>query len=141
MNKFIFQMALMSLIGTPYKFGGSNPVEGFDCSGLAQEALKMCGVRIPTDMTAQGLFNYFSQAGTGQPGVKDICSLSFYGQPGKITHVGILVDGDFMIEARGGDASVVDASTAAKKNAFVSLRHYKHRQDFVGLIRPIGLPF
>ena len=38
----------MSMIGKPYRWGGSSPRSGFDCSGLAQFAWhKAAGVKLP----------------------------------------------------------------------------------------------
>jgi hypothetical protein len=40
-------LAAMSVIGTPYVWGGASPSEGFDCSGLVQWAYRQVGVAIP----------------------------------------------------------------------------------------------
>jgi len=40
------------LIGTPYRYGGSNP-SGFDCSGLVQYAHRQVGVAVPRTTTSQ----------------------------------------------------------------------------------------
>jgi cell wall-associated NlpC family hydrolase/SLT domain-containing protein len=37
----------MKYLGTPYKWGGSSPASGFDCSGLLQYSFKQIGVSIP----------------------------------------------------------------------------------------------
>jgi cell wall-associated NlpC family hydrolase len=39
--------AAMSMIGTPYVWGGSSPSTGFDCSGLVQWAYGQIGVSLP----------------------------------------------------------------------------------------------
>ena len=48
----------MSLIGTPYRFGGSNRNTGFDCSGMVQfvyrEVLNVSLPRTAHDMAAAG---------------------------------------------------------------------------------------
>lgn len=38
--------ALM-MIGKPYRFGGSSPATGFDCSGLVQYSYRQVGVMLP----------------------------------------------------------------------------------------------
>ena len=34
-------------LGVPYKWGGTDPVHGFDCSGLVQDAYRQIGVEMP----------------------------------------------------------------------------------------------
>lgn len=36
-----------SQIGGRYKYGGSSPQTGFDCSGLIEWSYKQCGIRVP----------------------------------------------------------------------------------------------
>ena len=33
-----------SFLGTPYRWGGDDPLTGIDCSGLALEVLKAAGI-------------------------------------------------------------------------------------------------
>ena len=44
----------MGMVGTRYRFGGTDPVEGFDCSGLVYYAYSQAGYRVPR--TSQELF-------------------------------------------------------------------------------------
>lgn len=48
----------LSLLGTPYKFGSSNPEKGLDCSGLVKHVYKeSAGFSLPRsarEMSAQG---------------------------------------------------------------------------------------
>jgi cell wall-associated NlpC family hydrolase len=39
--------------GTPYKFGGSNPATGFDCSGFTQYIFGQYGVDLPREVADQ----------------------------------------------------------------------------------------
>lgn len=36
-----------SMIGTPYRYGGESPEEGFDCSGLVQYTYQRAGYELP----------------------------------------------------------------------------------------------
>lgn len=40
-------------IGKPYKYGGTTPKTGFDCSGLIQWSYKQCGVNVPRNTKDQ----------------------------------------------------------------------------------------
>jgi cell wall-associated NlpC family hydrolase len=45
-NDVLFQA--ISLVGTPYRYGGDNPASGFDCSGLIQYVfLNSAGLKLP----------------------------------------------------------------------------------------------
>ena len=81
-------MRAISLVGTPYRYGGNTPDGGFDCSGLvnyvfrdmldvslprtSRELAAWQGPRIPTDRLAPA-------------------DLVFFGSPGSVSHVGIYV--------------------------------------------------
>src|SRR5439155_9212297 len=45
--------AAYSALGVPYKWGGSNPDEGFDCSGLTMWSWAQAGVSLPHSSSAQ----------------------------------------------------------------------------------------
>ena len=49
-----------SFLGVPYRFGGRNRLEGFDCSQFVTELMISQGL-VPhgTDLSAQGLFDHF----------------------------------------------------------------------------------
>ena len=83
--------------GTAYKWGGSTPQTGFDCSGLMQWAYSKAGIQIPRTSETQIL------AGNGitvdrqhlVPG-----DLVFFRDPGgDVHHVGISMGGDKFLHA------------------------------------------
>jgi len=37
----------LAMVGKPYRFGGSTPATGFDCSGLVQFSFRQAGVMLP----------------------------------------------------------------------------------------------
>ena len=131
---YLIQYA-MSFLGVPYKWAGSNPISGLDCSGLLQCILQSVGMDPPGDQTAQGLFNHFEVSSTWNsytPG-----ALAFFGESvTKITHVAFLIDQYRMIEAGGGGHLTLTKEDAALQNAFVRIRLIKSRKDLVAVIKP-----
>jgi cell wall-associated NlpC family hydrolase len=126
-----------SFLGTPYRWGGDDPMTGIDCSGLALEVLKAAGIyKGSFDTTAQGIHDDLIKRGlavvTKQP---DVLCLAFYGKSGKeITHVGVCVSPTHMIEAGGGGSKVIDLKTASDANAYVRIRPLDHRSDIVSVL-------
>ncbi|WP_376770654.1 C40 family peptidase [Lentzea indica] len=45
----------LSALGTPYVWGGANPPQGTDCSGLTQWAYKNAGFDIPRPASSQAM--------------------------------------------------------------------------------------
>ncbi|WP_084628259.1 C40 family peptidase [Silanimonas lenta] len=95
-------MQAMGLIGTRYRFGGSNPQQGFDCSGFTSWVFREAvGLALPRTAADQ-----FAEVGTPVP--RDALAagdLVFFRQGrGRIDHVGIYVgEGRFVhAPSRGG---------------------------------------
>jgi cell wall-associated NlpC family hydrolase len=134
-----FILYAMSFVGTQYRWGGDDPIEGFDCSGFVIELLTSQGL-LPYgfDTTAQGLYTHFSQADRGSIVLKpSFGALAFYGKSIKqINHIAFCLDNFRMLEAGGGDSTVRDRTTAAQKNAFIRMRPIQFRKDFVGAVMP-----
>lgn len=119
----------MKLVGLPYRWGGDDTIEGFDCSGLVIELLKTTGV-LPGgfDDTAEGLRSH--------PKIKKIATpifgaLVFFGNK-KATHVGFCLNNHLMIEAGGGGSKTNNIDDAARQNAYVRVRPIKNRNDILG---------
>jgi len=91
--------AARSVIGVPYKYGGDNPQDGFDCSGLTMWAWAQGGVTLPHSSAAQyGAIPHVSKDAL-RPG-----DLVFFYQP--ISHVGIYVGNNQMIHSTHPGGSV-----------------------------------
>lgn len=124
----------LSFVGLPYRWGGDSPLAGFDCSGLCVEILKSAGA-IEKDMSAQGLFDFFRNAGEWSK--YSIGSLAFFGEAqDKISHVGFCLDKYRMLEAGGGGSKTVSLELAQKQGAYVRIRPINHRKDLVAVIMP-----
>lgn len=127
-----------SFLGTPYRWGGDDPMTGIDCSGLALEVLKAAGLfKGPFDTTAQGLCTELLLKGAAKTKSPEELCLAFYGKSDKeINHVGICVSPTHIIEAGGGGSKVIDIKTAAVANAYVRIRPIDHRSDIVCVLKP-----
>jgi putative modified peptide len=83
-------------LGKPYRYGGSTPQTGFDCSGLVQWAYAKAGIQLPRVTDAQ-----FSAPGGVSVERSDLRpgDLIFFGEPGNIYHVAISMGGDKFLHA------------------------------------------
>lgn len=119
-------------IGVPYKYGGSNPMTGFDCSGFVIEVFKMLGVvGHRFDATSEDLRKKFSEIEAPKAG-----ALVFYGPPHRATHVALCLSASLMIEAAGGDSTTTTPSEAHKRDACVRIRPINYRTDLLGYAMP-----
>lgn len=97
----------LDLLGTPYRFGGSSPAAGFDCSGLIHYVYReTAGIELPR--TVAGLGALRTQAPTAnalRPGDVVLFSIK---RGGRVDHAGIYVgDGDFIhAPSSGGQVRV-----------------------------------
>ena len=87
-------MRAISLVGTPYRYGGNTPDGGFDCSGLVNYVYRdMLDLQLPR--TSRALAAY--QGPRITPDRLASGDLVFFGSGGTVTHVGIYVgDGRFV---------------------------------------------
>ena len=96
--KTVLQRAF-ALLGTPYRWGGTSPDNGFDCSGLVGYVFRTIGIDLPRVSRAM--------ANEGTP-VADRSALTegdlvFFGRRGRVDHVGIYIgDGKFLHAPRTG---------------------------------------
>jgi len=125
-----------SLIGINYLWGGANPLEGFDCSGLVLELLKSEG-KFPyyDDTTSQGLYLYLKSNGYTKTGFAETGCIVFYGKSvNDITHVAYCIGEGKVIEAAGGNRTTVSKKIAEAQNAFVRIRPVGYRKDLIAIL-------
>lgn len=131
MDRLWFKQILLTYLHLPYRWGGDNPIYGFDCSGLVQDVLSIVGLRPHGDKTAAGLLEHFLIC--GKTDAIETGTLLFFGNVHP-THVAIAFDGTFMLEAGGGDNKVLTVSDAIKRNAFIRIRPIASRRDLITAI-------
>lgn len=83
----------LSLIGTPYRFGGSDPRRGFDCCGFVMYVYKLNHITLPRTSGSQFLNGRYIEKKDARKG-----DLLFWHIPkGRISHVGIYIgEGKFV---------------------------------------------
>ena len=118
--KTVLQKAL-ALLGTPYRWGGSDPDKGFDCSGLVgyvfRNALGIELPRVSRDMARSGeLVTDRAKLAAGD--------LVFFGRKGRVNHVGIYVgEGRFVhAPSRGKDVTVSSLDQGYWSGRFLQAR-------------------
>ncbi len=96
-------MRAISLVGTPYRYGGNTPDGGFDCSGLVNYVYRdMLDMRLPrTTRELAGL-----QGPRIQPERLASGDLVFFGSSGSVTHVGIYVGEGRFVHAPSSGGTV-----------------------------------
>ena len=93
------------LVGTRYRYGGTDPVDGFDCSGLVFYAYGQAGYRVPR--TSQELFRAARMIAVREADPGD---LMFFQDQAKLSHVGIYVGDGLFVHAPASGANVTIAS-------------------------------
>jgi len=129
----------LGFMGQPYRWGGDDPINGFDCSGLIQEILAGVGLDPEGDQTADAMMVY-AQKNWKPCDTAMAASVIFFGTGTKATHVGFGLGDGLMMEAGGGGAKTLTLADAAAQNAFVRMRPVARRRDVIGIYDPIRNP-
>jgi cell wall-associated NlpC family hydrolase len=110
----------MGMVGTRYLYGGADPLEGFDCSGLVYYSYSQAGYRVPR--TSQELFRAARKISVRDADPGD---LMFFQDQAKLSHVGIYL----------GDGLFVHAPASGRNVAVASLDQTYYRQHLVAVGR------
>lgn len=113
-----------SLLGNKYKYGGTNPNTGLDCSAFLQYIFKQNGVDIPRDTS--GIFKAGKEVSLSnvQPG--DIICSRGSGDSGRHVQMVSRVDPQsnqiYVIEAKGKQYGIVEGLLTKKPSDIISVR-------------------
>ena len=110
----------MGMVGTRYRYGGADPAEGFDCSGLVFYAYTQAGYEVPR--TSQEQFRAARKIALGDAGAGD---LMFFQDQSKLSHVAIYL----------GEGLFVHAPATGQKVAIASLDSAYYQQHLVAVGR------
>jgi peptidoglycan DL-endopeptidase CwlO len=109
-------------LGVPYKWGGTDPATGFDCSGFVQRAFADVGVSLPRVSVDQ------ARQGTAVPSMDQARpgDLVFWnGDGSRPNHIGIYAgEGRMLVAPRTGDVvryQDITASRTASDGCFRSI--------------------
>lgn len=99
----------LALMGTPYRWGGTSPDSGFDCSGLVGYVFRTAlGIELPRvsrEMATKADAELIKDRDELQQG-----DLVFFGRKGRVNHVGIYVgEGRFVHSPSTGKDVRVDS--------------------------------
>lgn len=95
--------------GQPYVFGGSSPLQGFDCSGITQYAYGQVGIKL--SRTAQNQYDQCTIVKLSEAKSGDLVFFKgTYDCPDFITHIGIYVGNNRMYQSGGHGLGYVDLS-------------------------------
>ena len=110
----------MGMVGTRYLYGGTDPLKGFDCSGLVYYAYEQAGYRVPR--TSQELFRAARKISVNDADPGD---LMFFQDQTKLSHVGIYL----------GDGLFVHAPASGQNVAVGSLESAYYQEHLVAVGR------
>ncbi|PEA57248.1 hypothetical protein CON74_29870, partial [Bacillus thuringiensis] len=110
--------------GWPYVWGGKNPTQGFDCSGLTSWGLKQIGIDLPSYALSQYELTTPINPSEAQPGDL-IFFKGTYGGPDHISHVGFYIDENTMYDSENAGIGYHSWKTPYWQQHFAGIHRIK----------------
>lgn len=110
----------LAMVGTPYRYGGTSPESGFDCSGLVQYSYAASGITVPRTSLEQ--FRYAQKIALRDALAGDIV---FFQDQEKLSHVGIYL----------GDSQFVHAPASGRHVSIASLNTPYYQEHLIAVGR------
>jgi cell wall-associated NlpC family hydrolase len=106
-------------IGVPYKYGGTSPSTGFDCSGFVQYVFKQNGIALPRISRDQYMVGKAVSFANLQPG--DIVFFSM-ARNGVVDHAGIYIGNNQFINASSSKGVAVYSFGTYWKSVYIGAK-------------------
>jgi len=100
--------AARAQVGVPYRYGGSSPTQGFDCSGLVSYVFAQQGIFVPRTAAQQFLAATPVPERALQPG--DLVFFRLAGPRAEVSHVGIYAGAGRFVHAPQSGRRVTEAT-------------------------------
>ena len=107
-----------SQIGTRYRFGGTSPTSGFDCSGFVRYVLGALKLALPRTAAEQAAFGAKVPKDTTRLRPGDLLT---FGRGGRVTHIGIYVGDGRYVHASPTAGRVIETSLARSESPLVKI--------------------
>ncbi len=121
---FIAARTAERFVGIPYQWGGTNVVDGMDCSGFVRAVYNLCGVSIPRTSREQ----FQAGSAVSRDDLKDGDLVFFGSSESAINHVGIYVGNGRFVHApkRGEEIKTAAIEDSYFQRHFMGARRYFH---------------
>ena len=107
-----------SQIGTRYRYGGTTPSAGFDCSGFVRYVLNAIQLVLPRTAAQQAEYGATIPKDTTRLRPGDLLT---FGRGGKVTHIGIYVGSGRYVHASPTAGRVIETSLERTESPLVKI--------------------
>lgn len=107
-----------SQIGTRYRFGGTTPTGGFDCSGFVRFVLASLSLTLPRTAAQQAAIGARVPKDTTRLRPGDLLT---FGRGNRVTHIGIYVGNGRYVHASPTAGRVIETSLARTESPLVKI--------------------